>query len=278
MAVGQRLEVTIDELVAGGEALARYNGFAIFVPYGAPGDRLEIEIVSVKPNYARGVLRKVRSPGESRIEPPCPVFGRCGGCQWQHIRYPTQLAAKQHIVATALERIGHVEVGAKVQPIVGMADPWHYRSKAHWAIAPQGKASLSIGLYEERSHRVVGISECAIQHPLLNLVLDTLRHCLPAMSLPVYDERTGTGWLRSCFAKVGYATDQLLIGLVGTTRHLPGADAFVAAIRDRFPKIDSIVLNVNPKRTNALLGDRTIALWGEPHLEERVGGLRFRLS
>ncbi len=286
--IGQQVEVVIEGLVAGGEALGRLAGYAVFVPFGAPGDRLRVEIVSVKPGYARGLIRQVLEPGPARVEAPCPVFGRCGGCQWQHLAYEAQREAKTALVAEALARIAKLDATAVVRPTVGMERPWNYRNKAHWAIAAppvpgRGRQApragrLMLGLYEARSHRVVEPETCAIVHPVLNLVFDFLRHTVPDFDLEVHDETTGRGWLRGAFAKIGYRTDQLMIGLVATSSHFPAAASFVSAVLDRFPAIDSLVLNVNPARTNVLLGDRTEVLFGRPHLIERVGERTFQLS
>lgn len=290
--VGQRVELSLEGLVAGGEALGRLGGYTVFVPLGAPGDRLDVEIVSVKPGYARGIIRAILEPGPARISAPCPVFGRCGGCQWQHLAYDAQLAAKTRLVEEALSRIGRFETEGIVRPALGMSEPWNYRNKAHWAIAPararhargprlsadRGPERPRIGLYEARSHKVVEPPFCAIVHPMLNLVHDFLRKALTDFPFDVYDEETGKGWLRSALAKIGYRTDQLMIGLVATSAHFPLAEAWVAAVRDQFPAVDSVVLNVNPARTNVLLGDRTEILHGRPFLEERLGPATFQLS
>ena len=286
--IGQHVEVVIEGLVAGGEAIGRLAGYAVFVPFGAPGDRLRVEIVSVKPGYARGVIRQILAPGPDRVEAPCPVFGRCGGCQWQHLAYGAQLEAKTGLVAEALARIAKLDASAVVRPTVGMARPWNYRNKAHWAIAPppapgRGRQAPNagrplLGLYEARSHRVVEPETCAIVHPVLNLVYDFLRHTLADFDLEVHDEATGRGWLRGAFAKIGYRTDQLMIGLVATSSHFPAAASFTEQVIDRFPAIDSLVLNINPARTNVLLGDRTEVLFGRSHLTERIGDRMFQLS
>ncbi len=286
--IGQQVEIVIGGLVAGGEAIGHLGGYAVFVPFGAPGDRLVVEIVSIKPGYARGLIRQILAPGPGRSEAGCLVFGQCGGCQWQHLAYGAQLEAKTGLVAEALTRITKLDGSAVVRSTLGMERPWNYRNKAHWAIAAplvpgRGRRAptagrLRLGLYEARSHRVVEPETCAIVHPVLNLVFDFLRHTLPEHDLAVHDESTGRGWLRGAFAKIGYRTDQLMIGLVATTAHFPGAASFTEAVVDRFPAIDSLVLNVNPARTNVLLGDRTELLFGRAQLTERIGDRTFQLS
>ncbi|MBM3270935.1 MAG: 23S rRNA (uracil(1939)-C(5))-methyltransferase RlmD [Candidatus Sericytochromatia bacterium] len=277
VAVGDVVDLRIDEIVAGGEGLGRLGTYAIFVPYGAPGDVVRARVISTKPGYARALVSEILEPGPGRIAPPCRVYGACGGCQLQHLAYPEQLAVKEAMVRDALARIAKIATASLVRPIAGMAEPWFYRNKAHWAVSRVGN-KLALGLFEPRSHKVVEPDPCQIQHPLLNLVLSFLRRELPAFGLAVYDERSGKGFLRSCFAKVAHATDELMIGLVGTTSRLPASEVFVAAVRESFPDARSVVLNVQPERSNVLLGPRTEVLWGEAFITERIGDASFRLS
>lgn len=276
--IGDVVEIRIDDIVAGGEGLGRFEGYAVFVPYGAPGDRVRVRIISTRPGYARGLIQAIVEPGPGRREPPCALFGTCGGCQLQHLAYPDQLAAKERFVRDALERIAKLELPEGIlRPIAGMADPWNYRNKAHWAIS-WNHGRVRIGLYEPRSHHVVEPDPCYIQYPLLNLVLAFLRKELQDHEFRIYDERTGKGWLRSAFAKVAHSTEELMIGLVATTEKFPTRDVFVADVRERFPGIRSIVLNINSDRGNVLLGKRTEILWGAGFITERIGNLSFRLS
>jgi 23S rRNA (uracil1939-C5)-methyltransferase len=277
VAVGDTRDLRIDELVAGGEGLGRVGGYAVFVPLSAPGDRARIKVISTKPGYARGLIQEILEPGPDRTSPRCSIFGICGGCQFQHLDAAAQAAAKEEVVREALSRIAKIDPAGLVRPIATMAEPWNYRNKAHWAISQAG-GKLRIGLFEPRSHRVVEPDPCHIQHPLLNLVMDFLRRELPAFDLRVYDEKTGKGWLRSAFAKVAHATDELMIGLVATSEKFPSRDVFVETVTERFPGLKSLVLNLQPERSNVLLGSRTEVLWGDAAITECIGDRSFRLS
>lgn len=274
---GMELELTLDGLVAGGEAIARHEGLPIFVPGGLPGDRVRARVLSTKPGYARALIQDLLAPGPGRIPAPCPHFGVCGGCQWQELGYPEQLEAKRALVREALRRTGGLELGEQLLPTVGMTEPWHYRNKAHWAIA-MDQGQLRLGLYEARSHRVVDVASCGIQHPTLNLVLAFLRETLPAMGWSVYDETTRAGLLRSVFAKVGHHTGELMVGLVTTEPELPGAGDWVERVRAALPATTALVQNVHPRPGNALLGAETRVLAGAPHLLERIGALTFAIQ
>lgn len=275
--VGDRLELTLESLVGGGEAIARHSGFAVFVPLGVPGDRVRARIISTKPGYARALIEEVLEPGPEGATARCPLFGTCGGCQWQHVSYDRQLHWKQELVADALKRLGGFEPGDWLEPTLGMTDPWYYRNKVHWAIAKTSEG-YQVGMYEPRSHRVVDVSHCYIQHSLNNEVLAFWRETLPAFGFDVYNEKTQRGWLRSAFAKTGHKTGDLMIGLVTTREAFPQAEAWVAAVRERFPTVTSVVQNVHPKPGNALMGDVTKVLWGQDHLTEQIGPLSFAIS
>ncbi|MBO9541051.1 23S rRNA (uracil(1939)-C(5))-methyltransferase RlmD [bacterium] len=275
--VGDTLDLKLEALVGGGEAIARLDGFPIFVPLGVPGDRVRAKIVSTKPGYARAVVDAVITEGPERVAARCPLFGTCGGCQWQELDYERQLHWKREQVADALRRIGGFEVGDWLEPTLGMGDPWDYRNKVHWAIAKEGP-TYRIGMYEPRSHRVVDVNHCHIQHPLNNEVLAFLHETLPRFGFEVYDEKTQRGWLRSAFAKAGHQTGELMIGLVTTRAAFPQAEAWVEAVRERFPHVVSIVQNVHAKPGNTLMGDETRVLWGKDHLTEQIGPLKFAIS
>lgn len=277
VSVGDRLDLTLESLVGGGEALARHEGFAVFVPMGVPGDRVRARIISTKPGYARALIEEVLDPGPEGAVARCPLFGTCGGCQWQHVSYERQLHWKTELVKDALVRLGGFAPGDWLEPAVGMTDPWYYRNKVHWAVA-RTAAGYQVGLYEPRSHRVVDVSHCYIQHSLNNEVLTFLRETLPAFGFEVYDEATRRGWLRSAFAKAGNQTGELMIGLVTTSAAFPRAEQWVQAVRARFPGVTSVVQNVHPRPGNALMGDATRVLWGKDHLLERIGPLSFAIS
>lgn len=277
VAVGTELELELEALVAGGEAIAHYEGYAVFVPGGAPGDRIRVRIVSARPQYARGEIVRLLSPGTPRVMPLCAVFGACGGCQWQHVAYEAQLAAKRTLVEEALRRIGRLEE-VTVRPVLGAAEPWDYRNKVHWPIRRNPAGRVEVGLFAPRSHQVVDTEHCGIQHPLNNLVLAFLRADLNRRSWAIHDEATGKGWLRSAFVKVAHATDELMIGLVTSSAEFPDAAEWVADVRDRFPGVTSLVQNVNADPGNTLLGPRTRLLWGAETITEEVGGLSFAIS
>jgi 23S rRNA (uracil1939-C5)-methyltransferase len=163
------LDLSIDRLAFGGDALAYHDGRAVFVPLAAPGDRVRAAIVERRRDWLRAEVRQVVSPGPGRVAPPCPEFGTCGGCQWQHVTPAAQHAAKKAIVREQLERVGGIR-DVDVRPVRAAPDAWGYRARI--TLAADGRR---LGFRQARSHRLVEIADCAIADPVLSAHLEAAR-------------------------------------------------------------------------------------------------------
>ena len=275
---GDRVTLTLETLVGGGEALGRIDGLPVFVPFGVPGDTVAARVISTKPGYARALIEAVEARGPERAEPPCPAFGRCGGCQWQMVAPEAQVQWKTHLVAEALQRLGGIDPTPVLQPCLPSPEAWHYRNKVHWAVG-RDDAGWHVGLYEPRSHRVAEAPGCAIQHPALNRAQEAVRALLSEFEPTPYDEATGKGFLRSAFAKVGHRTGELMLGLVTRKPELRREADWVAAARRLLPELTTLVLNVHPGDGNKLLGTETRVLFGPGTIREALGaGLTLAIS
>ena len=168
---GDACEVEIERVLPGGAGVAHARGLTVFVPLAAPGDRLRVRVERVKGRVAFASLVEVVSPGASRIEPPCPYFGRCGGCDFQQLTYRAQLAAKVEIIRDCLRRIARLTPPEEI-PITPSPAAWHYRSRARWQRDPN---TDHFGYYELASHRVVDVAECPVVTPELQDALARLR-------------------------------------------------------------------------------------------------------
>jgi 23S rRNA (uracil1939-C5)-methyltransferase len=153
--MGERLIVELADIAHGGDAVGRYEGKAIFVPYGIPGESVHVEIVRDRGRFAHARLLDVLSTSPQRVQPPCPYFGACGGCQWQHMAYETQLEHKRSIVRAQLERIATLP-DVTVHPTLGMTDPWRYRNHVQFSVSRGGK----LGFMAASSRKVVPIERC----------------------------------------------------------------------------------------------------------------------
>ena len=164
-------EVTVDKLVYGGDGLARLDGRVVFVPFVLPGERVTVATVDEKPGLLRTKLIDVLEPSAARVAAPCPYFGRCGGCHYQHAAYETQLALKRGILAETLRRVGKLEPPEEIRVIGG--DPWHYRNRSQFRIH-----DAELGYLEARSNRLCPIDQCPISSPRINRAISTLREML----------------------------------------------------------------------------------------------------
>lgn len=178
LAAVDEVELTIEKLVAGGEGLGRWQGVPLFVPRSAPGDRLRVAITERRPDYGRGEIVEVLSPGPGRREPPCPFFARCGGCDLQHLKDGLQVELKAAAVVETLERIGHVELPGEPEVIAGEA--WGYRLRAQLHVDPGSGAAgrngpaPAVGYFARGSHDLVPVDRCPILVPELEALLPSL--------------------------------------------------------------------------------------------------------
>lgn len=276
MRVGESLEVLIDGLTHDGEGVAHSHGFTLFVPEAIPGDSVLAEVISVKPNYGRALIRRLINPADDRIAAVCPAYADCGACQLQHLDYSAQLAHKRQWVVDALQRIGKLE-GVLVHPTLPMADPWRYRNKAQFPIGATA-GGLVAGCFKQRSHRVIDVADCLIQHPLNNRVLQQVKRLAEQYQLSAYDESTGQGLLRHVLVRTGWHTGEALAVLVTTAEPFPQAPELAGQLRQLIPQLVGVVQNINSRRTNVILGERTLTLAGRDYLVDELGGLRFHIS
>ncbi|MBF2054318.1 MAG: 23S rRNA (uracil(1939)-C(5))-methyltransferase RlmD [Candidatus Sericytochromatia bacterium] len=278
---GQHLTLQIEDLVPGGEGLARHEGLTVFVPDALPGDQLEVRLISIKKTYARALIHRVLQPGPKRVKPPCALAYRCGGCQWQHFAYAGQLQAKQAALLEVMQRIGgwpEALLAASCAPVLGMAEPVAYRNKAQFPVQiVQGRPTL--GFYAPRSHQLVPVDHCLIQPEAINTVLGSVQQwLLQHPEISVYEEASHSGLLRHLLIRHSSGTGQTLVGLVvrqpAAAQLLPLAES----LRTRHPEIVGVLQNIQPARGNRILGSESEVLSGSQTYLEQLGPLHFELA
>lgn len=273
---GEHIEVEIHDIGHKGEGVGRFEGLVAFVPGAAPGDRVRARVTEVRKGYVRAELVQILVPSADRVAPPCPVAGTCGGCQLQHIRYERQLELKRQAVAASLARIGKLQ-GVTVHPTLGMDHPWAYRNKGQFPVGQSG-GQVVIGFFAPGTHRIVDIEQCAIQHPLANRVLAAVRALAAELGVPVYDERSHTGVLRHVLTRVARGTGEAMVVLVTRTPEFPQGRRMAERLMEEVPGVVSVVQNINPERTNVVLGPRSVVLAGRDHITDYIGDLAFTIS
>ncbi|MDM5318158.1 23S rRNA (uracil(1939)-C(5))-methyltransferase RlmD [Fictibacillus sp. b24] len=270
-------EVDIVDLTHEGAGVARVNGFTLFVPNTLPGERAKIKVVGVKKGFGFGRLEELIEESTERVEPPCPIYKWCGGCQLQHLSYDGQLEYKRKQVEDVLTRIGKLE-GVPVLPTLGMGDePWRYRNKAQVPVGERNGRIIT-GFYQKRSHEIVEMDSCIITGDTNDDAVQAVKEIVNKYSITAYDEEKHKGILRHIIARYGKTTGDLMIVLVTNGKDMPQRKKIIEDIREALPEIKSIVQNVNSKRTNVIFGEETRVLWGAEYIYDFIGDIKFAIS
>ncbi|MBD1911877.1 MULTISPECIES: 23S rRNA (uracil(1939)-C(5))-methyltransferase RlmD [unclassified Leptolyngbya] len=277
---GSLLEITITGLNHDGAGVGRWENRVVFVPETVVGDRIQTRLVHVKPTFAHGKLHELLEESPHRIRPRCIVADKCGGCQWQHIDYAFQQETKRTQIIQDLERIGGFS-NPPVNPLLPLppdrdAD-LNYRNKATYPLGLSTQGHFQAGYYRKGSHHIVNLNQCPIQDNRLDPLLAEVKQDLQERGWSVYDEDKHQGTLRHLGLRIGRRTGEMLLTLVAKDDRLPGLAEQAAAWRDRYPNLVGILLNVNPRRTNAIFGPETRLIEGQPYLNETFSGLTFRV-
>ena len=253
-----------------GLGIARIDGQVVFVHGAVRGELCRVLVMKVLKNAAFGKVTELLEPSPERREPDCPYYGRCGGCDFRHLSYREELWAKRQRVQDALTRLGGSDV--EVEEILGAADPLYYRNKSQYPVSA-GK----VGFYRARTHDVVDIEHCLIQKPQADAAAAALRDYMRDFAVPSYDEKTGRGLLRHLYVRTNRRGESLVCVLANGER-LPHEEELVGRLRRAVPDCVGVVLGVNTRRGNTILGERYRTLWGADTLEDELCGLTFRLS
>ena len=273
----QLLTLRIERLSSDGSGVAHSaDGEAVFVPNTAPGDEARIKIVKNCGRYAFGILDQLLTPSPDRVEVDCPAAGLCGGCSLRHLSYKAELQAKHENVTDAFRRIGGLDV--PVLPTVPSPEVDRYRNKVQFPVGRDNNGQPCIGFYAGRTHRIVPCPDCKLQPGVLNEIGNALCAFFAAHGIQPYDEEGGKGLVRHIFLRRGAHSGQIMVCLVCTRAKLPHSEELVAQLRELFPAIATILLNVNAKNTNVILGSETHPLYGPGYLEDTLCGVPVRLG
>ena len=274
--VEDRIVVTIKRIGINGEGVGYYKRKAVFINGTLPDEVVKARITKVEPGYLNAEIVELEKRSPDRQQPSCPVYSDCGGCQLQHMTYSAQLKAKEEIVRESFRRYARI-VQLPMRPIIGMDDPKGYRNKAQLQVGREGKRLIT-GLYEAGSHRLVDISGCEVQHPVVNEVIDGVKRIMAELDISIYDERTREGVVRTIVARVSQVSGKVQLTLITAGERLPDSRRLVQRIREALPMVITIAQNINKGKTSLVFGDKTVVLWGAEQLEETLGDVRFALS
>ena len=202
----------------------------------------------------------------------CPHFKTCGGCQHLDMPYEKQLEHKKKEVSELLRPF------CKVEGIIGMDDPFHYRNKVHAVMARDRKGRIISGVYKEGTHTVLPVETCLIETKKADEIIGTIRELLPSFKMKVFDEDTGYGFLRHVLVRTAHATGEIMVVLITASPVFPSKNNFVKALRKVHPEITTVVQNVNGRDTSMVLGEKEHVLYGPGFIVDVLCGKKFRIS
>ena len=220
------------------------------------------------PNYKDDAKENSEKKAKSR----CPYSKKCGGCQFVDVPYENQLKKKQQNLQGLLGEFG------KLEPIIGMENPDHYRNKVHAVFGLDQKHRPIAGVYEEKTHRVVDVESCFLENEKSTAIIRTIKNLLRSFKIKTYDEDTGYGLLRHVLIRTGFQTGQIMVVLVLGSPILPSKNNFVKALLKEHPEITTIVVNVNNRNTSMVLGDKEQVIYGKGYIEDVLCGKVFKIS
>ena len=278
----QLIPLQITGMTAEGNGVGRFCGLAVFVPHSAVGDELTVRIVKVQKHLAYGIIEQIVTPSPDRTEPQCTAFPKCGGCVFQHITYEAECRIKTQLVTDAFTRLGHL-TPKELRPIYAAEQPACYRNKAQYPCALLNNA-VQFGFYAPRSHRLIPVTDCALQPAVFGQILQFCQQALNTAeyaALPPYDETDGSGVLRHLYLRQGYHSKEIMVCFVAA-KNSPAIRKTLTALGNlltaEIPAVTSVMCNINPENTNVILGRQTECLCGKSVISDTLCGIPISLS
>lgn len=286
-------ELKIEDMSEDGAGIGKQDGYIWFVKDALIGDVVEVSAMKMKKNYGFARLVRVITPAPGRTEARCPEARRCGGCQLQELSYGEQLKFKERKVYNHLKRIGGLDKlylpeekaaaenvpGAVVmEPIIGMEHPWRYRNKAQYPIGYGRDGKLTAGFFAGRTHTLIPVPDgdcllgCEENRDILNVILKFMEE----FGVRPYDEVEHKGLVRHVLLRKGFYSGELMACLVINGERVPHAEELVERLKRI--GVTSISYSVNREKTNVIMGDRVVNLYGPGYITDRIGNVEYRIS
>ena len=270
----QIYEATIVDYTAEGQGVARIEGCAVFIPNAIVGEKCTVRIEKAQKTWAAGKIVELLERSPHRVNRECPVAKLCGGCDFWHMDYAEETRLKAERVKAALNRIGGENLESI--PILSAPTCHGYRNKAQYPVAAK-KGKAYTGFYRAGTHSVVESGRCLILPEVTDKIKDAVLDYVNQYRVSVYDEETHKGLLRHIYVRRGDVSGQILVCLAVNGRKLPHTPELIDRLK-KIPGFATLVLSVNTKDTNIILGDEFITLYGPGYIEDTLCGLNFRLS
>lgn len=269
--------VEITDISSDGNGVCSVDGFTVFVPVTAIGDKVEIVVVKVLSHYAIGRMLKLIQKSPERKEPECPVFKRCGGCQLQHIDYTAQLRIKKGFIEQAFRRIGGFD-GFVCDEIIGMEEPYRYRNKCIFPIGRDKNGNIISGFYARRSHDIIEVDDCIAGAEVNKRIKNALIDYMNESGITVYDESLHTGIIRRIFIREAENSGEIMVVISINGDALPRRERLIKRLKKISDKIVSVYININKKKTNNVLGEKNKLIYGKETIKDTLCGISFNIS
>ena len=270
------IEILIEDIGSNGEGIGKYQGYTLFVKDTTVGDRALVKVMKTGKTYGFARLIEIKESSPYRVQPRCPIAAQCGGCQLQHMNYERQLEYKEDKVRNCLTRIGGFQE-FHMEPIYGMEEPYYYRNKSQFPVGKKKDGGVSIGFYAGRTHSIIDTQHCYIGAKVNVEILKFMRGFIEQYQIEPYDEGTHQGQLRHILTRVGYKTGEVMVCLIINGRKFPHQEELIQGLCE-ISGMKSICLNINQAKTNVILGEEIIPLWGESYITDYIGDIAYRIS
>ena len=280
ISVGDKVVVDIEKIVYGGEGLGFVNEFAIFVPMTVPNDKVEIEIISKKKTYARGIITKLLKAGEERIKDITKIsFEDFHGCDFGMLEYGSQLKYKTELVKDVMEKIGGVK-DVPVEFIIGAdeKDRKNYRNKVIEPFALDKNKKIVTGMFKRKSHEVFEVGENILSSNFANKIINNVKKLLNKNKISVYKEKEHKGILRHIMVRTNSANEAMLVLIINSKKVPKDVEEFLKGVYENTEEIKSVYVSLNNEITNVALGKENIHLFGEKYIKENINGINFNIS
>lgn len=276
MQKNDELILKIEDMGVDGAGIGKADGMTFFVKDAVIGDVVRAKVMKLKKTYGYARLMELLEASPDRVEPKCPYYRQCGGCQIQALSYEKQLEFKERKVCNNLERIGgFTEI--PMEPIVGMEEPYHYRNKAQFPVGTDKDGHIVTGFYAGRTHTIIPNRDCALGLPVNREILDLVIDFMEKYHVSAYDEKTGKGLVRHVLIRCGFTSKEKMVCLIINGKSLPHSEKLVEALRE-IDGMTSISINCNTERTNVILGRKTVVLWGQEYITDQIGEISYEIS
>ena len=259
-----------------GEGIAKINDFTIFVQGALKGEKVKILIVKVFTSYAFGKLLEIIKKSKFRIEPDCGTYKRCGGCNLRHVDYEESLNIKRDAVQSLVNK--YLKNNIKIENTWGMGNPYNYRNKLEFPIGVNEKNEPIIGVFANRTHKIIPIERCMIQNEESEEIAKYSLNLIKKYNISIYNEITQKGIMRHIVIKKAFVTNQIMVIFVINSNFLPNSKEIALELKQMYPTIKTVITNINKDNTNVVLGNKNVFILGKGYIEDVLGNYLFKIS